>query len=273
MLLAVILELTAQRSCALPPGLGRANYAQALAWLRGLDAGLSAAVHDAQAKPLTCSTLLDAPVQDGQVQVAAGKQYRVRLTTLTPELTRVVARQLNVAPPGSWPLQGCGFDVTGIVCNDEVDALSGATMADDLAARAFLGGGSLPAAVTLEYLSPVAFKSADMHMPLPLPGLVWGSLAARWNALYPAHRIEEGARRFAEEAVALSYFRLNSEVAWLSPEMLVIGATGRATYSAMTDDRYWLGVFNLLADFAFYAGVGVKTAVGCGQCRRRQAGA
>lgn len=269
MLLAVILELTARRSCTLPPELGRANYAQMLAWLQGLDLQLSAAVHDAQAKPLTCSTLLDAPLQEGQVRVAAGRRYRVRLTTLTPELTRVVAKQLNSEPPESWSLHGCDFDVTGLVCDDQVDSLSGAAMPHEMATRALLGAGPPPPSLTLEFLSPVAFKSAEMHLPLPLPAFVWGSLAARWNALYPAEAVGGEVRRFAEEAIAVSSFHLHSEAALLSPAMLMIGAVGRATYRALTDDRYWLGVFNLLADFAFYAGVGVKTAVGCGQCRRR----
>jgi CRISPR-associated endoribonuclease Cas6 len=41
------------------------------------------------------------------------------------------------------------------------------------------------------------------------------------------------------------------------------------TYRALGADRYWLGVINLLADFAFYSGVGVQTTTGMGQVRRR----
>lgn len=39
-------------------------------------------------------------------------------------------------------------------------------------------------------------------------------------------------------------------------------------YTASEEDPYFLSVVHLLADFAFYAGVGVKTAMGFGTCRR-----
>jgi len=48
----------------------------------------------------------------------------------------------------------------------------------------------------------------------------------------------------------------------------LIGGIGRATYSALGGDRYWLATMQMLADFAFYSGVGVKTTSGMGQVRR-----
>jgi CRISPR-associated endoribonuclease Cas6 len=43
---------------------------------------------------------------------------------------------------------------------------------------------------------------------------------------------------------------------------------GQATYRALAGDRYWLGVMNMLAEFALYSGVGVQTATGMGQARK-----
>lgn len=271
MLLAVVLQLTAQETRALPPALGLANYAQTLEWLGAFAPALAGEVHDATAKPLTCSMLLDAPVRERQAQVVSGESYRVRLTTLTPALSGAVARQLNSNPPAHWPLHGCNFAVTGVVCDPQVDGLSGAVQPAEMAEQALLSAVAQPDTVMLDFLTPVAFRSAEMHVPLPLPGFVWGGLAARWNALFPAHSLDTGARQFAEEAVAISRFLLHSEKVALARGKAVIGATGWATYRAQTDDRYWLGVFNLLADFAFFAGVGVKTAMGCGQTMRRAA--
>jgi CRISPR-associated endoribonuclease Cas6 len=47
-----------------------------------------------------------------------------------------------------------------------------------------------------------------------------------------------------------------------------IGFVGKCQYTALNRDRYWLGVIQLLTDFAFYAGIGYQTAVGMGQARR-----
>jgi CRISPR/Cas system endoribonuclease Cas6 (RAMP superfamily) len=48
----------------------------------------------------------------------------------------------------------------------------------------------------------------------------------------------------------------------------LIGGVGRATYTALGGDRYWLATMQMLADFALYSGVGVKTTIGLGQVRR-----
>ena len=47
-----------------------------------------------------------------------------------------------------------------------------------------------------------------------------------------------------------------------------IGFTGRCGFTAFNDDRYWLGVIQLLTDYAFYAGIGYQTTMGMGQARR-----
>jgi CRISPR-associated endoribonuclease Cas6 len=49
-------------------------------------------------------------------------------------------------------------------------------------------------------------------------------------------------------------------------QALRVGAVGRVAYAILQDD--YLLTANLLADFALYAGVGVQTAAGMGQCRR-----
>ncbi len=48
----------------------------------------------------------------------------------------------------------------------------------------------------------------------------------------------------------------------------LIGFTGRAVFTALNRDRYWLSVLHLLAAFAFYSGVGYQTGAGLGQARR-----
>lgn len=124
-----------------------------------------------------------------------------------------------------------------------------------------------PRQVTLEFASPTAFKSAGLTVPVPMPNLVFGSLVERWNAFSPVTLSPE-MRRFGEEMVALSRYRLESRVVEQKNNALRIGGVGQATYVAVAADRYWLAVLQMLADFALYSGVGVQTATGMGQVRR-----
>ena len=127
------------------------------------------------------------------------------------------------------------------------------------------------------FSSPTTFRSGGRFLPFPLPELIFGSLLDRWQTFAPI-ALHPEVRRFAEEAVVLSQYKLRTRSmpykqgskkqddqgqrgGWQ------IGFTGRVVYTVMNPDRYWLNVLHLLATFAFYSGVGYQTGTGLGQVR------
>ena len=152
------------------------------------------------------------------------------------------------------------------VCDPAVDAWTGRAEYATLAAR-HLAQGEAPRTVTLEFASPTTFKTAGMQMPVPLPSLVFGSLVERWNVFSPVALSPE-ARRFGGEMIAISRYQLRSAGVPHKGEGLRIGGVGHVTYRALSGDRYWLGVMQLLAAFALYSGVGSQTTSGMGQARQ-----
>ena len=68
----------------------------------------------------------------------------------------------------------------------------------------------------------------------------------------------EVVRAFRQEAHLVLRFRRAPQV----------GFVGQVTYGLMAESEAARCQLNALADFAFYAGVGMKTAMGMGQCRR-----
>ncbi|MCS6828360.1 MAG: CRISPR system precrRNA processing endoribonuclease RAMP protein Cas6 [Caldilinea sp.] len=155
-----------------------------------------------------------------------------------------------------------------VICDPARHPWSGRTSYELLAATQLTRLEELERQVTLEFASPTAFKSKEMTVPVPLPGLVFGSLVERWNAFSPVTLSPE-MRRYGEEAMAISRYRLESFPVASKDGAQRIGGVGRVTYRALAGDRYWLGVMNMLADFAFYSGVGSQTVTGMGQVRRR----
>ncbi len=140
------------------------------------------------------------------------------------------------------------------------------TSYEALAAPWLLGRAQPERKITLQFASPTTFKSGGKNVPVPLPEWVFGSLLEKWNAFAPVALPGE-ARRFAAECLALSRYELGTRGLPLK-DGVKIGAVGQATYTALNNDRYWLSLMNLLADFALYAGVGAGTTMGLGQCRR-----
>jgi CRISPR-associated endoribonuclease Cas6 len=275
MLISLIITLTTDTPAVLPAELGRASYAAALERVSQVDPELAAAIHAGNsARPLTCSGLMPfghaepAPQHPADsVSVLAGAAYCVRLTGLTERVSRSLLAGIVADTPATWSLHGQTFRLTGVICDAQRDAWTGQTTCEQLTAAALAHRGRLPRAVTLEFVSPTAFRSCEMQVPVPLPGLVFGSLVERWNA-FSTVALDPGLRGFAEAHVAISHYHLGSRPMPGKNGALRIGGVGRVTYTALDDDSYSVAALNILADFALYSGAGVQTAAGMGQCRR-----
>lgn len=295
MLVSLLVTLVAERAGVLPQAVGRANYAVVLERLNAVAAGLGDRLHAQEGpKPLTCSDLFFVGQigqekqgarrhQEAQTLVQAGDRYQVHITGLTESVSRALLLSLVEQPPALWPLHSCPLRVAQVVCDDEVDCWTGCTSFEQLAAKPILAGRGLGPQVTLVFLSPTSFQSNGLHMPLPLPNLVFGSLVDRWNAFSPLVKVAGELRGLLAEKVAISQFELRSQaVAQKNGKdgqrrgatPLHIGGEGWVTYALVdkgADQRLageLLGKLQMLANFAMYSGVGVKTTVGMGQCRR-----
>lgn len=267
MLVAIKVSLIADHDADLPAHIGWANYAEVLNQFNRIDRSLASIVHDREgSKPLTCSSLLGARSDGRSLFVRAGETYAVRVTGLTPEVSQGLLASLHDSPPAIWRVHGYSFAVAGSVCNAALDPWTGRCTYEELAAQPVLEGG-LSDKITLAFDSPTAFKSAGHHFPLPLPDLVFGSLAERWNSFSPTVLSPE-LRSFGSEVIGVSHYQLRSERVATKGAGMVIGGTGRVTYQLFTADRGWLATIEMLANYALYGGVGVKTAFGMGQLRR-----
>lgn len=136
-----------------------------------------------------------------------------------------------------------------------------------LSAPYLLSRQEAPRRLTLQLASPTGFRSNGRQIPLPLPGLVFGSLLERWNAFAPIAFPPE-ARRYAEECLVINRFELRSHGIPTKGGGIRLGAVGVVSYSSLNYDRYWMSVCAILADFALFAGVGAGVSQGLGQCRR-----
>ena len=104
-------------------------------------------------------------------------------------------------------------------------------------------------------------------MLLPDPGLTWISLRSHWQAFTGA-AIPIEFERWVERNVVVKQVRRWETRALRYKGNALIGGQGDVTFQALHDDPTMLRTWNLLADFAFFGGVGRKTTIGMGQCRR-----
>lgn len=266
----------------LPEWWGRAAHALFLRIIRQGDEYLADDLHEggSSQRPFTTSSLIGYSSQRG---LESEKPYRLRLTGLNQEMTRHLweaSQAGNSLHPGQIiELDHFPFEITGNSLLSSPSEEPGAAPPppngwsrqmtyQELSAPHLLAKMKPERQVSLKFASPTSWKSAaGMHLPLPLPELVFNSLLNRWNAFAPVGLPGE-VRRYAAECLAVSRFQLSSRVIPQKRGSVRIGCMGEVTYTSVNYDRYWMNLIQMLAEYALFSGVGINTTQGLGQCWR-----
>jgi len=267
MLLSVVFTLRAQQPATLPADQGRAVHGLFFDWLTKADAALAQRIHDADGpKPFTVSSLRGAQVRLDHITLLPEQSCWFRIATFSPDLSAVLMEEVLPNLPPRVTLSDAPFRLLGATTDAAEHRWAGRTDYPELAQQIMLAAEDPSPWLSLRFASPTAFHSKKQHMPLPLPRLAVESWLKRWNTFAPL-RLHEEANRFAEECLAISRYRLETQVVHFGPATIV-GFVGRCTYRFLNHDRYWMRVLHLLAAFSFYCGTGHKTTMGLGQTRK-----
>ncbi len=131
-----------------------------------------------------------------------------------------------------------------------------------------------PPSITFAFYSPVSFSlgkpqgaQKNIYESTPYPRLVFGNLATAWKALTGEDMVK-AVENYAEQNLRLILHRVEQRAVTMRdhPEK---GSAGRVEYQfTSTEDTPPARALNLLADLAFYTGIGRKTAQGMGMARR-----
>lgn len=259
-------------------GFGRAAHGLFLSAVRDSNPALAEELHAGSGpRPFTASDLIG---YSPRRALDPGRTYGLRFTALTGPVAQAIqaaAGNGRLAAGQAIELAGREFRIEAVAPGPRLRAVenghrrgeswAAATTWEALSAPWLLGRAQPGYRLAIQFASPTTFKSQEKHVPVPMPGWVFGSLLERWNAFAPVALPPE-ARRYAEECLALSGYQLRTRPMATKEGGLRIGAVGVARYTAINKDRYWLSVMNLLADFALFAGAGAGTTMGLGQVRR-----
>lgn len=286
-LYATVVKLMASQAGPVPATQGRLAQAAFLDIIRRVDPALAEVLHEKnQRRPYTVSPLhglgRTTAAQREQHRVNPGDSVWLRFTLLGSELFTTFSRFLlmkneELRMKNGWNLPSLrlgevDFAITEMLTTPGSHPWAGYTRLAELAQG---DATSQARRITLEFASPTVFsRNSDKEgmgkflEVLPRPEMVFGSLAARWNELMPTELDKQAIRDYAAETVVVGPYKMESKMFhfWGKPH---IGAMGRATYLLKdTRDTAMIATLNRLAEFAFYSGVGAKTAMGMGQVRR-----
>ncbi|VAW34201.1 hypothetical protein MNBD_CHLOROFLEXI01-245 [hydrothermal vent metagenome] len=276
-LYALIIRLTAQKSGTLPATVGHLAHAAFLDILRQVDPAVSQAIHDINGrKPFTISPLHGyGNGRKGKLSLKAGQTGWLRVTLLDPTLFHTFIQYFlsgNHRP--AIRLDNIPFHISEILSSPGSHPLAGYDSLQTLHAKwEQTTRLSDHTTIRLTFRTPTAFSLKNgrfRHMhTLPDPPLVFGQLASYWEALTGDSYIDkEDVRKFAAFGMVVARHKIQTHMVQFRKNKQV-GFLGDVQFLIQDKENHpMIRYLNLLADLAFYTGVGSKTTMGMGQMMR-----
>ncbi|NUQ86656.1 MAG: CRISPR system precrRNA processing endoribonuclease RAMP protein Cas6 [Anaerolineales bacterium] len=298
-----VIKLTNQYPATLTHLGGQHAHAAFLDIVRAVDESLSQRLHDLNGrKPFTVSPLMGLPkgfnrearkereedrmknsIAKSEIRLREGWECWLRVTMLDDGLFKsFIDYFMNLTSPPSPLLKGEGsqkgegslprirlgdahFMVSEILTTPGSHPWAGYISIEELQKRL---DEPAPEKFTFELFTPTSFRLQDKEVAtLPTPKLVFGNLAGAWRALTGENNVE-AVEKYAEKNLTLGTYKLRTDrlILHSNPQL---GSVGRLEF-IRTDktDHFPARALNLLADFAFYSGLGRKTTHGMGMVRR-----
>lgn len=263
---AVVFELVAENDERVSDAQGRLLHGAIFALLEETDPGLAFRLHDGtNVKPFSIAPLElppGAPKVGRDRLLRAGDVVYWRIAALD----ETVLRALLAVSKGSVVRVGRLRLILRRVIADSGERPDVGVLDEMELIGACLAEESVRS-IELRFLTPVAFRVDDSDYPLPIPALVFSSLADKWTAAELPAAIDRNEIRADAERVRPVSWRGETRRVFFGRDRGVTGFVGRFAYDLSALPIEARQVFLLLAQFAVFSGVGRLTGQGLGQTR------
>lgn len=269
---AIVVNLIATHDGRVPLTQGALAHAAFFDLVAAVDPTLAEYFHGQNARqPFSVSPLRDlpnAPDANGY-RLRAGDHTALRLTLLDPDLFVAFLQRLLAAGPGlRLRIGDVIFAVESALGTPGSHPWAGYSTAGALRKEA-----RVEPRIRMQFASPTAISlgsagAAKQRMVLiPIPQYVFASLRGAWNRL-TGDDIPIGFEAWVADCVFVREVRHWQTAVYQLKRGTYPGGFGDVIFEALDQPPTFLRLLNLLADFAFYSGVGTKTTMGMGQARR-----
>jgi CRISPR-associated endoribonuclease Cas6 len=269
---ALVVNLIATNDGRIPLTQGALAHAAFFDLVRVADPDLADRLHESGGRqPFTLSPLRDLPAGpvEGGYRLRAGNRAALRLTLLDPDLFLAFLDRLLAAGPGlRLRIGDVTFAVESALGTPGSHPWASYTTAGELRRAA----GREPR-IRMSFASPTAINlgglgAAKQRMVLiPIPQYVFAALRGAWNRL-TGDEIPIEFEEWVADCVFVREVRNWQTAVYQLKRGTYPGGYGDVVFEALDPAPTLVRMLNILADFAFYSGVGSKTTMGMGQVRR-----
>ncbi len=187
-----------------------------------------------------------------------GKFYQLSLYGLQEKTSKLIAA-LDLT--SAIAFLGAKFDV--VERNDEVTSYEG------LYTTLVANEPEPNRRFDLQFLTPTAFAQNRLHLPLPVPALMFRSWLERWNSFAPVYLGGDELIGYLNHAIAVRKHSIQTR-SFPVYQGRISGFVGNVLLQTLHGTEPLLAnVANLLVCYAQFTGTGVKTRLGMGQTKLR----
>lgn len=268
---AIVYKLKAENSVKLTKFHGRLMHGLMFHLLQTYSAELASFIHDElDYKPFTVSLLQENINQQYDLvkrhtgnkaevfSIQEGRTYFWRVTSLNATLLQF----LLTLPLGTEFKAGeAMLKLEAIIADGHYH--TGVVDENELVAEAL----ALPTVtrIAFRFNTPVSFRNYDRDYPLPLPDLIFGSLADKWTQLEMPLTIDRKAVREAALGISPLEWQGLSRKVYFGCDRGTLAFTGIYAYDLKKISEDMQRIALMLAQFAEFSGIGRLTAQGFGQ--------
>lgn len=251
---SMVIELGAAKVGNPPATLGRAIYAQVLNWIQLGNAELSEMIHGTSTPPITVSGLQG---NRRQYKNKEGDHFYFRISSLQGNIIQPLLTGIEMSTQKEVILGNFPFVIRQFYVLSGTHHLVRSTDYHALANHS-----PISSTLQLNFLSPTSFKQKKQIQLFLTPELVFNSLLRKWNTFAPENlKFPEMEWEGIVSAFELKTYALKMEGG------AELGSQGWVKYKFYSPEQ--AKVASILAQFAFYAGVGRKTTMGMGQVSKQ----
>lgn len=255
------LRLIAKNEARLPVSHGRLLHAALLDIIRDRDPELSAFMHNSDVNNFSVALLkVSAPVANYSYTIKPGVTAYWRIGIIGSRLLNL----LWTLPKGIEVRVGAVvFLVEAIFKKETKDSELSRIDTEELEQRIF----EIPArkSLTIKFLSPTTFSGTTGDYPFPLPKIIFGPLADRWNSFSDSTTFDVRNVKEISEYLIPRRWEGRSCVYNISQNLSIPSFIGSFTYDLCRLPPEYRGILIILAEFGKYAGVGRHTGQGMGR--------
>lgn len=264
MLGAAALYLRAEKNGILPVFTGRVMHGVFFRTLKNISPELADFVHDElSVKPFSLSELVRLKRYSfhvGNFQVSRGDLFRWRIAAVNDVILNAI---VNIPSGYRFQVNKIPMVLEKIIVDGDLEKDTGIMSVENLMAACFSMDDIR--SICVKFTSHTTFRVNQSDYPMPVPKLVFSSLADKWQKAGMPANIDKEQIREMSERVYLSDWKGRSDRVYLSGDRGVKTFTGEFVYELSDLTIEERQIMLLLAQFGCFVGCGRMTGQGLGQ--------